>query len=742
MSENFIVFSRRTIHNFTTATVNLFIFLPYFFSVSQSLRTLFAPWKNIRSERHKPGFSFEQFFGKLGDEFASRFMGFMLRSSILFAYLTAQIAFVLLLPLAFIFMILITPILYVLEIMLIKPEAKRKALHEHFIKRHLIDEKNMPQVEEWFELYWQKNHNEPWWKLDRLFATPPLGRDWTAGYTPTLDQYAAELTIPAAHHKNLIGRTQELQMLQQALLKSKEANVVLVGPEGVGKRTIVEAFAKALYEGKSNNVLAYRRILELNLEKLLATSTDFHQREETIDTIFAESAKAGNIILFIEGIDRYISTEADHVNLTQVLAKYAVSPHLHFVVTTTPTAYQKYVYSNELLNKLFETVEIQEMNTQTALTICLDGALSLEKRHSIAISYEAIVEAVNLTDRLIRNQPLPEKAINILDEACVYAQTQRNADVVTPDHIRLLLQQKTHVPTSLNDEFRDKLSTLEKLLHQTVIAQDSALQEVSSALRNAFVLNSNRKKPFATFLFLGPTGVGKTQTAKAIARVFFGNDDTIVRFDMSLYQSKTDIPKLIGDGQTKEPGLLTTAIRQKNYGLLLLDEIEKADHDLLNIFLTILDEGYYTNGAGEPVDCKNLIIVATSNAGADYLFEQANRKTRVDQNQLVSYLVQNHLFLPEFLNRFDGVVVYQPLDTQAITQIAQSIITSLSSDLTTNHKINLQVTPTYLQSLIAQSYDQRFGARNMQRIIKQHIEDTIAKGLLDKTLQEGQTIVF
>lgn len=254
----------------------------------------------------------------------------------------------------------------------------------------------------------------------------------------------------------------------------------------------------------------------------------------------------------------------------------------------------------------------------------------------------------------------------------------------------------------------------------------------------------SRNKPLASFLFLGPTGVGKTATAKAITEIFFGDIKSLIRFDMSLYQSKGDITKLVGSQESGEPGLLTEAIRKQQYGTLLLDELEKADKDLLNIFLTMLDEGYYTDGFGKKVDCNNLIIIATSNAGANFIYDFMQKKP--DQigdlsNQLIDNLVQEHIYSPEFLNRFDGVVVYKPLTKDAIVAIAHSKLTELKEKIQTQNGIAITFSEAFITNLIQQGYDPRFGARNMERIIRDQVEDKVAQIILQNPTP-GQSITF
>ncbi|MFQ5452176.1 MAG: AAA family ATPase [Candidatus Paceibacterota bacterium] len=661
------------------------------------------------------------------------------------SYFVTVLFLVITVPLAFAFTILILPLLYILEIKFLKPEQKYKQIKDYFISRHLLNEQNKAPVEQWFAVYYAKTHEKPWWDLNRLFATPPIGRDWTAGYTPTLDKFSTELSTPQIHHRNLIGRKEELKKIAQVLSRADEANVMLVGETGAGKHTIIEAFGKALYKGHVPSALAYKRIIHLDMESFLAQAQDYIKQEEIFEKMLTEAIHATNIILYISDIDRYIAHGDERINLSSIIEKFAESNSLQFITTTTPAMFQKYVFPNNIIKQLFDTVEINEVSPEQSIAICLDAALTLETRHKVVIPYEAVKHAVEMAHRYIGDIPLPESAISLLDEAGVYARQQLHTDTISTKVIDKLIEQKTHIPTTASESLKSKLRDAEALLKKRIIAQDHAVSDIAAALRKSFILDSQRSKPRTTFLFLGPTGVGKTETAKALTETFFENKKNLLRFDMSLYQTKSDIPKLIGSQDSGEPGLLTSAIRKQKYGVLLLDEIEKADRDLINIFLTILDEGYFTDGFGRRVDCKNLIVIATSNAGARYLFDKTRNASQTRANlsqQLINHVLEKGIFLPEFMNRFDGIVVFYPLDKDAILQIARRVIHELSARIATKHNVTISVSDEFLAGIINQKYDPQFGARDIQRAISSEVENKVAQLLLAKRVTPGQTISF
>ncbi len=694
MRPNFIQYLKTAILNFIKAVINIVVFLPYFFSVITLFKTLFYPWKNLTSHEKWPD--------RIVFDAISRTIGFIMRFCILIFYVLLQIALFVSIPIIGLTYLLLIPFLYIESFFQIPVDKRKQMLKDHFLSTRLLQVENRQIAEQWFEIYYRKNYRkEPWWNIDRLFTIPPLARDWAMGYTPTLNQYVTDLTGVAyqAGMKNIFGRQAEIQTIERILEKSAEANVVIVGDEGVGKRTIVDALAKKIYEGLTNGHLAYKRVLKLDMEKILA-------KENLLDELLAEAAESKSSILLIENLEKYLSSSA-------VIEKYAASDRVQIIGITTPFAYQKFIVPDDKLSQLFTKVDVYEISETQALEILLHNSFVFEERYQVIIPFETIKTAVSKSNYYITNIPFPEKAMDLLDSACIYVKansrdTRRDVPLtIMPPMIDAILTEKTHIPTSLTNQIKEKLINLESLLSTQIIQQKEAINELSSALRRSFILMGLRKKPLAAFLFTGPTGVGKTATAKVLANIFFGAEKYLIRFDMSLYQTKQDIPKLTES--------LTIKIRQQPYGVLLLDEIEKADHDLINIFLTILDEGYFTDDTGKKVDCKNLVVIATSNAKE---FKQT--------------------FSPEFLNRFDGVISYQALTTNTAIVIAKEMVDNIKKDIYKLHKISVDISDNYLQELVNKSYNPEYGARDMNRFIREEIEDKIAKMILsNKVHAEG-----
>jgi len=744
MHKDFKSYAKESTSHFFEAIINLLVFFPYFFSFTKLLKTLFSPWKNLVTKKTTRGFSFSEWTNRAFLNMISSSIGFCMRLSIIIFFIIFETIYVVSLPLIILLFFICFPFFYIKYLFQKTEEVKKIELKKWFISTHLIKEENRMQVEEWFESFYQIYFNKTkWWKLSRLLTYPPLARDWAVGFTPTLDEYTEELTTPTyqSRFKSIIGRINELKQIEEVLSKHEEANILIVGDEGVGKHTVVDALAKKIYEGQINQLLAYKRILKINFEKILTVFTDQKQREAFLEALLYEAVEAKNIILLIENIDKYVAYGADRVDLSIPIEKFGKTSSIQFIGITSPFFYERFIFSNEKINRIFTKIEVNEISKKEALLTLLNAVPQFEYRYSLSIPFETIENCIEKSEFYITHIPFPEKALDLLDSACVFYKTnkknQNNSSTLLPDHIEITLSEKTHIPTQLTDNMRTKLIDLEQLLGQQVIFQEHAITMLSGAMRRSFILLGKRKKPLSTFLFLGPTGVGKTETAKALARIFFGGEKHLLRFDMSLYQTISDIPKLIGSIESGIPGLLSKVVRETPYAVLLLDEIEKADKNLLNIFLTILDEGYFTDGFGKRVDCKNLIIIATSNAGADFIFQSGATLT---QDLLIQHLISKSLFSPEFLNRFDGVVLYNPITDTSIISLALKMIESIKNTIYSLYKINITVSEATLTDIIKRGYNPAFGARNLDRIIATELEDRIAKLILEKKVSEGETI--
>lgn len=743
MNENFFSFSKKTLLSFFELLANILLFIPYYFSVSILVKTLFYPWKNLVSKKTTVGFSLNEWFSNLGFNLVSIFIGFSMRLCVLGIYLIIQILFLFFVPFFILMEFILLPFLFVFSLFKKTTTEEKNIQLERFLSTHLIEPGNRVRIINWFEELYQNTANESqWWTMHNLFSIPPIARDWALGYTPTLDPYVFDLTSTdyQKNMRNVVNREKEINEIERTLSKSEEANVLIVGEEGVGKHTVVDALAKRIYEGKTNQLLMYKRVLKLNMEKILTQYTDQKQREEFFGELLKEAADAKNVILLIDDLEKYISVEEEKVDLSTPLQTYAKSSSLQVLGITDPFSYQKFIFPNQAVGRIFRKIDVYEVTPEEAEHIMLLKTPLFEKRYNVTIPYETVKNTIEKSNYYITHIPFPEKAVDLLDSACVYTKQNSNEKQVLPEVIDKILTERTHIPTTITAQTKEKLLNLQNKLQETIIDQEEAVEKLSSSLKRAFLLIGKRKKPFATFLFLGPTGVGKTETAKSIARIFFGSETYLIRFDMSLYQSKNDITTLIGSSETNMPGLLTKAIREKPYGVLLLDELEKADEDLLNIFLTLLDEGYIMDGSGKRVDCKNLVIIATSNAGSALFCSALENAPSPDCNSITNYLIEQKIFSPEFLNRFDGIIVYKKISKESMVRIAKQMVGRIQEDIKKLYNVTVMVSDTYVKKLIDIKYNEKFGARDMERLISEGIENTVSQRILENTAKSGDII--
>lgn len=712
---------------------NYLFFIGHFFSVKLLLKTLFSPWRKLTAQKEKPGINFGDILNVFAFNAISRVLGLIVRTISLFLSLIFFILVLVLgvfILLAWLFIPIITLPIYLNSQN--PPNPRKKSL---FIETHLEENpkpEDVNEVSEWYERSKTKEEKKSqFWTKENLSSIPGIGRNWSFGYTLNLNKFSEDLARSSFSLEKFIGRQEDINNLQRILIKNGTPDVLLVGDAGIGKKTIVIGLAKLIYEGKCFSPLLYKRILMLNMDSMISSVEG--QTEKNLIGIFKEAKDAGNIILVIPSFERF-------VNLSPIFSEYLGGKNIQVIGITNPNSYEKYVLPNQTLEKLFEKLDVSEIGKDKALVILEDLALDYEKKYKISVSYQALLEIIKQTDSLITDIPFPEKAINLLDEAASFA-SQNGKNKLTKEEVDSILSSKTKIPIGqLNAQDTEKLKNLEAVLHQRVIGQDYALEEISQALKRRATGVNIKNATIGSFLFLGPTGVGKTHTAKALAQVYFGDENKMVRLDMSEFQTEKDIEKLIGGGEN--PGILTSKVRENPFGVVLLDEFEKGNQKILNLFLTVFDEGYLTDGFGKKVNFKNSIIIATSNAGSEFIREEIKKGTPSDnlEKLLVEYLFSQKIFSPELINRFDSVIFYKPLTKEEIEKVAELLLSELNKKLKDEKDLTVAITPNLLSKLIELGYDETFGARNMQRVIEEKIENEIAKKILEGSTKRGDNI--
>ncbi|MDO8470848.1 MAG: ATP-dependent Clp protease ATP-binding subunit [bacterium] len=585
------------------------------------------------------------------------------------------------------------------------------------------------------------------WLHQNLRKRGTLARSWSAGYTITLDRFGVDLGEVARKtgFPRAVGHEQERLSINRVLSRTQLNNVLLVGEPGSGKKSIIMDFVSMVEMGQAPAELQYKRVVELNLTSLAASLQGKEEFELTLDTICKEVQYAGNIILFIDEFHNFIGNEtgvkAGATDVTGILSPYLASSKFQVVAVTTFGGLHQYIEPNQSLTSLFEKVEVSEISQDQALEVLEMAVPMLEKRTKRFISYPALRDAVSLSVKYIQGSPLPEKALRLLDEAMAFL-PQTKEKILLPKHIAQVLKEKTQIPIGeLESGEKEKLLNLEDLLHKRIIGQEEAISEVSSALRRARTEISSRKGPMGAFLFLGPTGVGKTETAKALAAVYFGSQSRMVRLDMSEFQNLKDIDRLLGS--PREDGLLTTPVRENPFSLVLLDEFEKGHPNIVNLFLQVFDEGHVTDGAGRKINFQNTIIIATSNAGYQLILQAIKEKKDFAKlkEEMIAKLFQEGVFRPELINRFDAVVLFKPLEPKQLILIAHLMLTQVKENLEAKG-IEFVITDQLKAKIAELGYDRTFGARNMRRVIQDKVENALATAFLKDSIKRGDAIVI
>jgi len=596
-------------------------------------------------------------------------------------------------------------------------------------------------------LEYQLRARRQFWRLENLMKKRGIGKQWSAGYTVNLDRYSVEVTEIIAKQNlsiQLIGHQKEIYAIERILARSGENNVLLVGRSGSGRSTVAYAFAKKVVEGRSFSNLNDKRVLELDMQAVLAGLDTPGEILERLKIIFSEAVSAGNVILIIDEIHNYLGSDKGPaaVDITSVILPYLSSSNFQVIGITTYEGWHKYIENNVSIKNLFVKVEVSEATAEQTIFILEDMLPGLERKYKISASYRVLRDVVKLTERYIQDAPFPEKAIDILSEAFIYTVSKGGNSILVED-INKIISERVEVPVGVvQEEEREKLLTLEQRIHQRIVNQEEAVKLISEAMRRARVGVKAGKRPIGSFLFLGPTGVGKTETSKALAVAYYGSEERMIRFDMSEYQEISSINRLIGSVEMSEPGLFAKAVSDNPFSLILLDEIEKAHPNILNLFLQVFDEGWLTDAFGKKVSLTDCIIIGTSNAGAELIRENVKQGKSLDsfKDDLTDYLLKQGVFKPEFLNRFDAVVVFRPLTHEHLIQIAILMMNDLSKRLMEGMGIRLIVNPDLIEKIVELGYQPEFGARPMRRVIQDEIESRIAKRILEQNLKRGDFI--
>lgn len=588
-----------------------------------------------------------------------------------------------------------------------------------------------------------------WWDNIRKESTyidmnppmvhPGIGRRLLYGFTPNLDKFAQDLSFEQDFSRHLVGREKIVDRIDRTLAGG--ASIILTGAPGVGKKTVVFEFSKKAFTGELSPEMAYRKVLEIDLNFLAAESGDINIKKANLGKILAEASYAGNIVLVVKDLHRYTNSAVEGLDFTDVFENYLEKRTLKLVAMATRQEYERFIAPNSRLRKHFETIEIPEANKEETLEIMLEAANRHEKTNNLTITVPALVKIIDGADRFVTETPFPEKALDILEALVNYHNQIGGSNVIGVREAETVMTERTGVPfAAVNEEQSNMLSNLENIIHQRLVGQEEAVSLIAKVLRSKSAGVVNTKRPLGSFLFLGPTGVGKTETAKVLAKVYFGSEDAITRFDMAEYVGSEGLERLIGSQRSNQPGVLTNAIKNNPASLLLLDEIEKAPPQIFNLFLAMLDEGMITDAFGNKIPCSNLFVIATSNAGAEHIRELVGQNKLDDLHRnMTDYIMKQGHFSPELINRFDSVVVYKPLSREDLHRVAEIMFEEMSQAMKTKN-INLSLDKAGLELLTQKGYQPEFGARPMRRVIDLEMGDLLGRAILSKTIVSGDNI--
>ena len=625
----------------------------------------------------------------------------------------------------------------------------------------------------------------------------------------SINKYGIDLTDLAKKDKldPVIGRDKEIQKCIETLSRRTKNNPVLIGDPGVGKTAIVEGIAQKIVKNEVPENLKNKRIIKLDLSRLLAGAKYRGEFEERLKAVIDEVKSSNDIILFIDEIHTLVGAGAAEgaMDAANILKPELARGEIQLIGATTISEYRKYIEKDAALERRLQPIYVDEPDIPTTIEILKGLKPKYEKFHNVKITDDAIEYAVKLSKQYIPFRFLPDKAIDLIDQACAKIKTQESKippyltqleekinklneelnwavlnqqyekaasiqielkklqkeyeekynkfkkeyplkNVVDKEAIALVVSELTNIPvSSLTQDEREKLLKLEEIMHQRLINQEEAINTIADAIRRARTNLKDPNRPIAVFLFLGPTGVGKTESAKTLAHTLFGDSNMLIRFDMSEYMEKHEVSKLIGapPGYVgyEEGGQLTEAVRRKPFSVLLFDEIEKAHFEVFDIFLQVFDEGRLTDSHGKTADFRNSIIIMTSNLGSDLIRDLSQKGKTYEEikEQVLKYI--EHRFRPEFLNRIDEIIIFKPLTTTEVIKILDILINNLNQKLKEN-QIEVELTDKLKKYIIEKGYSVVYGARPLKRVFQKLIENELAKLILQDKITPNTKVIL
>lgn len=574
--------------------------------------------------------------------------------------------------------------------------------------------------------------------------TGGIARDWSFGYTPTLNRFGTNITSQVSNnilmssnleqHKDLVSK-----MVEQFSGNGKQ-NIALIGIDGVGKTTVVNSFAAKIANGseKIPSNLRYRQVISLDASSLIAAAPGRGEIENLLNYILNEAYAAKNIIICLDNAQLFFEDGVGSVDVSNLLLPIIQAGALRMILTLDEQRFLQISAKNPALAQAMNRLQVKPANYDETLAVMQDKLLVFEHQNGVFYQFQALKEAFRLSERYIFDLEMPGRAVRLLEMSAGFADNK----IVTASSVGRAVEQTMNVKVATADinEEKETLLNLENLLHARMVGQEKAVSAVANALRRARTGVRNQNRPIGTFLFLGPTGVGKTELSKALSEVYFNGENNIVRLDLNEFVNLEDVSRLIADG-ARDSSSLTAQMMKKPFSVVLLDEIEKAHPNVLTALLQVLDEGILRDEKNREVSFRDAIIIATSNAGAERIQELISRgyDSSSAEEVIVNDLIASHEFRPEFLNRFDEIVVFEPLTKKNLLQIIDLMVAGVNKTLA-GQKITVSVSPEAKLLLAEMGYDPKLGARPMRRVIQRVVENTIARKMLSGEAQAGANI--
>lgn len=576
----------------------------------------------------------------------------------------------------------------------------------------------------------------------RIIRKRVVNRAWTSRPTPILDEYSRDLTAMAKREKIgfLIGHKEEYEEILRVVSRPGKPNALLVGEAGSGKSTIVAHLALSMNKDNVPSVLFDKRLISLDITRLVSGAVQ-EELAGRIRKIVEEILLAGNIVLFIPDIHNLFKTSpTQSINAMDLFLPLIVNGEIPVIGDTYPREFKTYIESRSDFLNQFDVVQINEISEQEAVRFLVYRSILLEKEFKVFITFGAIRKAVEIAHRYFRSKLLPGSASDLLKEAVVYAQDIKEK-ILTPEIVIEIAERQSRIPIQKASGTEvDQLLNLEEEIHKKLINQNTAVSSVARSLREYRSGLSRQGGPIASFLFVGPTGVGKTELSKILTKIQFGSKDAMHRFDMSEYQDKQSIFRLIGNPDGSKTGSLTDSVMKEPYSLILLDEFEKAHPDVLNLFLQVFDDGRLSDSLGRTVNFENTIIIATSNAHSDFI------KKKIEEGKTIEDIAEElkkkltEYFRPELINRFSDIIVFRNLSMDEIEKITGLLMGDVCELLENVHGISLSVGKDAIKRISELGFSPVFGARPLRQVISEKIRGVLAEKILKKEIARGNSI--